>query len=113
MPKGEAALRDKIHARAQHLFEPAKDCTGCRKAAAQLLGSGSHRPPRAIRNGERVERLRADQLTLSDHHGRIVQTVGHRGYLRHVQPEGSGIYVCTTVGVAAYPPDTEFVVWGP
>jgi hypothetical protein len=111
--KGEAALRDKIHARAGHLFVEPRDCDDCRKAARQLLGPGSHRPPRPARNGERVLELRADQLTLSDHHGRIVQTPGHRGYLRFVGPEGDGIDVLTTVGTAVYPPDQPFLVWGP
>jgi hypothetical protein len=113
MAKGEAALRDKIHARAGHLFVEARDCADCTKAARQMLGSGSHRPPRAARNGERVLHLRADELNLSDHHGRIVFTLGHRGYLRFVEPWDDGISVATTVGIATYPPDTPFSVWGP
>lgn len=71
------------------------------------------RAPRAVRNGEPVQHKRADELTISGDGGRIVQTPGHRGHLRGVDRRDGRISVCTSTGVADYPPDTEFLVWGP
>lgn len=107
--KPETELARALHRRDWH---PGVNCPDCRTAGRALV-HGRQRVPRARRADERAQTLRADQLVLEEHRGRIVQTPGHRGYLRHVQPEWTGVYVCTTSGVATYPPDTEFAVWGP
>lgn len=69
------------------------------------------RVPRAVRSGETVVRKRADELTPDDY-GLIVQHPGNRGWLRNVSAENDGTWVCTTTGVAVYPNDAEFHVWG-
>jgi hypothetical protein len=109
--KGQAAVRNDLHARFRHEGRSTA-CKGCEQAARALLGSAG-RVPRARRSGEPVEHLTAAELDKAKHFGRIIQTPGHRGYLRHTEPEGRGVYVCTTSGVCTYPPDTLFSVWGP
>ena len=86
-------------------------CAGCRTAAQALL-HGRQRLARPRNTGEPVTRKRADGLTPDDV-GRIVFTLGNRGYLINATKEDVGTWVCTTVGVAVYPDDTEFAVWGP
>lgn len=69
------------------------------------------RIPRARRSGELVETKRADELTAEDY-GCIVQHPGNRGWLRAVEPLANGTWVCTTTGVAVYPDNAEFLLWG-
>jgi len=69
------------------------------------------RTPRARRNGEDVVTKRAVQLS-DDDLGCIVQHPGNRGWLQGVSPTQGGMWVCTTTGVAIYPFDAEFLVWG-
>ncbi len=69
------------------------------------------RIPRPVRSGEIVTAKRADELTADDY-GCIVQHPGNRGWLRAVQAEGEGTWICTTTGVAVYPNDAEFHIWG-
>ena len=94
-----------------HPTRPHVSCTDCQVAARALI-HGRRSPARARNIGEPVTRKRADGLT-SDDIGRIVFTLGNRGYLINATKEDVGTWVCTTVGVAVYPDDTEFAVWGP
>lgn len=103
-------LHGRFHPQSRYLT-----CEGCKVAARALL-TGRTRVPRARRAKERMETLRADQLDPTEHRGRIVQAPGNRGYLTFAgtSPGGpDGVYVATTTGVAVYPVDTEFRVWGP
>ena len=67
--------------------------------------------PRPVHRGERVVSKRADELTADDY-GLIVQHPGNRGWLLNAGPDGSGTWVCTSTGVAVYPDDAVFHLWG-
>jgi len=101
-----------LHA-AHHPDDPGVSCYGCRMAASYLIEGRVYAFPRARRSGEQVLTVAADALSTAEH-GRIVQTPGHRGYLRSTELTAKGnVHVATTSGVAVYPPNQPFSVWGP
>jgi hypothetical protein len=83
-------------------------------AASWLIKGRVRGHPRPLRAGEDSETICARDLLDDRFIGRIVQTPGHRGYLRSAQRTAKGgIHVCTASGVAVYPPDQPFRAWGP
>jgi len=88
------------------------NCEDCRVAGRALV-HGRQRPARPRRTLERATDLLAADLSTARHRGQIVFTPGNRGYLLAAHPEGKGTYVCTSTGVAVYPDDARFRVWGP
>lgn len=114
MTIGPIGLRAReLHAR-HHADRRGVSCADCRTAASWLIRGRERGVPRARRATEPAQRVSAAELPGGEDYGRIVQTLGHRGYLRYaaVQPDGR-VYVCTASGVATYPVETTFFVWGP
>lgn len=91
-------------------------CYGCRMAANWLIQGRERGVPRAANKDDFVQALRADDLLDRDRFfGRIIQTIGHRGYFRSAQrlDTSGGIHVATATGAAVYPPYQSFHAWGP
>lgn len=103
-----------LHAQ-HHADRPGKTCRDCVMAASWLIDGRERGHPRARRGDELSTAVSAADLVDTRHRGRIVQTPGHRGYLRSAQwtEDRRGVHVSTATGVATYLPGHRFLVWGP